>query len=435
MISRKLCLIHLGLTLLAACGGGLDPAPLGLMQQPIVDGTLDSLHPEVGLLKITDGSQVHLCTATLIGTHSVLTAAHCFADPGTPSFELGGQQYGLSEVHEHPDFNSSLVIDGPKGSGQITVVQHDVALLILDREITGIAPALFAPQLPAAGDEITLVGFGNTQGGQKSPAPTKRVGESLIGLVAEHYIFYGKEFAPTMSNTCDGDSGGPGYVEVEGQERLVSVHSMGDDGCASYGYDMLIKPYLSWIIQASSGNVVPDINDLPTIAITYPGQNAVLAPDFYVEAEARDDQSETVSLELFVDDQLQNRLQQNRASFSLVGLPVGDHTIRVDAIDAQGGRQSYSINIKVSNNPEEYTPGQPPGSGRLEGGCALTGHPIQAPPIWLLALGLALIRVRHFSSLKIKSRRHRRDPVQRDQPAVAGPRADGLNSEPSKELD
>ena len=47
--------------------------------------------------------------------------------------------------------------------------------------------------------------------------------------------------------SCSGDSGGPAFLKVNGQELLWGVTSRGDQTCAQVGIYTMISPYMSFI--------------------------------------------------------------------------------------------------------------------------------------------------------------------------------------------
>lgn len=93
------------LSLGAACG----PAPeadLARTSQAIVNGQFDSGHEAVGALLQSQGS---LCTATLVGQRTVLTAAHCVEPGFSHVFMLGDDRWNVDKVVRHPDYDQDVV--------------------------------------------------------------------------------------------------------------------------------------------------------------------------------------------------------------------------------------------------------------------------------------------------------------------------------------
>ena len=47
--------------------------------------------------------------------------------------------------------------------------------------------------------------------------------------------------------TCNGDSGGPAFVDIAGREYLAGVTSWGDDGCVQFGFNTRLDTFDDWV--------------------------------------------------------------------------------------------------------------------------------------------------------------------------------------------
>ena len=249
-------LVSLGLSL-AACTGAPASAALG---QPIINGTVDDGDPNIILVfaQVPGQASGSLCTGEIISPHVVLTAAHCMSPAtvgagaqfvvftGTMLPAMGmppaDQLLKVSESHFDPTF-----FYDPK-TGADT---DDVGVLILAQPTT-IAPLPFnhyALPASAKGGPVRIVGYGITDGndttgataGTRHQAPTQ-----LFNVDAQTITLYDM----THSN-CEGDSGGPALVMLDGKERVAGITQVGYVHCPvnMASTDTRIDAYASFIDQ------------------------------------------------------------------------------------------------------------------------------------------------------------------------------------------
>lgn len=212
-----------------AGNGGASLSPF------LVNGQIDTGHPAVG--KLYAGNSA--CTATLVGSRTVLTAGHC-VDGGSVSFEVGGFKYNAQQIKRHEYY----------GGGN----SNDVALVILSQTVNNVAPMPIATKAPSVGQNIVLVGFGNTYEGSGNYG-TKRMGNNTISQVGNTtFSFNGSTNG--KSNVCNGDSGGPTFGEYgAGNEVVIGVHSTKAGTCGSGGTDMRVDAYKDWIVKNGGSDV------------------------------------------------------------------------------------------------------------------------------------------------------------------------------------
>lgn len=161
------------------------------------------------------------CTAALIQSRLILTAAHCLYDndgvlvaPDRFRFEAGLRDgraqasRGITRILAHPDYNHN-------GSQTDTAqVANDIAILELDQPIRDgrIIPYAIAAK-PRAGDQIGIVSYARDRANAASLQEVCNVINRQDGV---------------LLMTCDitfGASGAPVFTMNDGQVRIVSVVS------------------------------------------------------------------------------------------------------------------------------------------------------------------------------------------------------------------
>lgn len=200
------------------------------------------------------------CTGTLISPTTVLTAAHCLSPQIVGNRQLGFAlgtnltQVSNTQVHVeaqrivHPMFF-------PQNLGQgLSNDTYDVALLILATPVSGVTPAKVAraqdATLIAQGTTVRIVGYGVTTN-QGQDLGTKRSATTVLGTVQPAEMIVG---APGMPQKCNGDSGGPTFLDVVQQcvatPRIIGLTSRAADvaaNCTQPGIDTRVSYHLAWL--------------------------------------------------------------------------------------------------------------------------------------------------------------------------------------------
>ncbi len=216
----------------------LPAAPAGAITNGTVDGTG---HPSVGGLvsptQYSDGTWLY-CSGTLISPTVFLTAAHC-GEQGERVGVTFDPDYVAGDKVYYGTFHADPLYPGPTSDG------HDIAVVVLDRAVKGIQPAL----LPAADSlsnlsatqQFTSVGYGayqvtNSPGGhQYLYNDVRLVATGTLNATNQTWLRISMNASTGNGGTCYGDSGGPNFL---GTTRIVAAITItGDAVCRSTNVD------------------------------------------------------------------------------------------------------------------------------------------------------------------------------------------------------
>jgi hypothetical protein len=232
----------------------------------ITYGSVDSnnTYSNVGayIVKSPTGEIFPICSGTLITSNVFLTASHCtqyFTDTLAPqgytayvSFDKSIPFGNLTSAKTkllpvkytvtNPNYNQSQSDSG------------DIGVLILQSNVKGITPAI----LPTCGllDQLaaqnglknavfTAAGYGlqnRVVGGgvpyfqDRNPIP-RMYAFSGFNALNGGYIRLSQNPATGNGGTCFGDSGGPDFLTVNGQQILAAITITGDSVCQSTNVD------------------------------------------------------------------------------------------------------------------------------------------------------------------------------------------------------
>lgn len=263
MSSRCVALALAGLVpLFAACDPDRASAPRALPSTPgqIVFGTPDvaNTYSNVGafIVQVPNGQIFPICSGTLIAPTAFLTAGHCTAffeslGAGFTAFvsfsnviAWGTQTDAttlaslipVTDVITNPTFNQRQSNSG------------DIGLLILANAPSGLTPAT----LPTLGllDELneqnglrnatfTVAGYGVQDrivgGGQPfftdANPVTRGFAVESFNALNNGYLRLSQNPSLGDAGACFGDSGGPNFLSVDGQQILVAITITGDAVC------------------------------------------------------------------------------------------------------------------------------------------------------------------------------------------------------------
>lgn len=233
----------------------------------------------------TTGQIFPICSGTLITANVFLTASHCTAfytqdlapegfvafvslDQSIPFGALTSNNTDLlsvAHVVSNPNFNQSQSDSG------------DIGVLILERNVRGVTPAT----LPSCGllDQLvaqnglknatfTNVGYGlqnRVVGGgvpffqDLNPIP-RMFSFSSFNSLNGGYLRLSQNISTGSGGTCFGDSGGPNFLTVNGQQLIVSITITGDAVCRSTNVDYRLdtvsaQGFLAFVNAAFGTNI------------------------------------------------------------------------------------------------------------------------------------------------------------------------------------
>lgn len=226
----------------------------------IVNGTASFSYPTVGALF----GKLEICTATLIGCSTVLTAAHCVVEKSGSGYKAANvgdykvyfQHGGLFNLtgtvayqrsFRWPDDHTSLA---------------DIAVLKLTKPVEGIAPFAINDEWEHDADiPGTIVGFGVT-GSRNGDYGLKRFGPVVAAACTpatlKTDLLCWKFDDNRTSDTCDGDSGGPLLLSEGRPHPVISgVTSGGSPTCKApdRAFDASVFANRAWIKSISGGDL------------------------------------------------------------------------------------------------------------------------------------------------------------------------------------
>jgi secreted trypsin-like serine protease len=210
--------------------GGLNPVPAAAVAHgtPAAAGQ----HPYAVRLLMTniprpDGTTyASACSAALISPTWIITAGHCFHDVNRNRVS-GPVPYPTSAT-----LNTANLATSPGETRSVVEVRqtavNDVALARLSAPVTDVRPLALATARPAAGQLLTIAGWGATSSVNPVPSNQLNTGVVKISNVSGSTVLVRGYSPGTDTSACLYDSGAPYMSTPPGAApRLVSVESTG----------------------------------------------------------------------------------------------------------------------------------------------------------------------------------------------------------------
>ena len=280
-------LYFLGLLLLIASAClFIIPRPSKAITYGFVDSNNTYGNTGAFIVKTSSGQIFPICSGTLITPNVFLTAGHCTSffnsslapdgDTAYVSFD-GSIPFGNLTSNQTKLIPVSFVVTNPNYN-QSQSDSGDIGVLILGRQARGITPAT----LPQCGllDQLaaqnglknaifTPVGYGvqnRVVGGgvpffqDMNPIP-RMFAFSAFNSLNGGYLRLSQNPSTGNGGTCFGDSGGPNFLTVNGQQIIAAITITGDSVCRSTNVDYRLdttsaQGFLAYV-NAAFGTDIP----------------------------------------------------------------------------------------------------------------------------------------------------------------------------------
>lgn len=205
------------------------------------------------------------CTGVVVSPHVVLTAAHCVS----PQTVTQGQSWF---IFKGSDSNDATQIGNRRNFGYAKEVRfdpawkleeleggHDIgAVVVLDKlSIEPVRLNRSALTQDTVGSIARLVGYGVRKAGDvDSSGHRDEATLPIAGLNDLELWFTATTRAPAL---CEGDSGGPSFLNVNGSEVLVGIHSHVEHvrTCTGKMFDTRVDLYVESFIDPLIREVDP----------------------------------------------------------------------------------------------------------------------------------------------------------------------------------
>lgn len=191
------------------------------------------------------------CSGTLIGKNIVLTAAHCAPAPGIDVFVVFSNTASAAEIVKPNAAGLALeFVKHPNYDPRFAINNNDLALLFFhttDGVPQGFKPRRLPENKSYPVSSFVVAGAGlNTPYGTAGTLRYAYLSANVLTKLEDGIMWFNQKGGKGI---CDGDSGGPLFIEKNRSLTFVGVtsFSMNAEGkCTGAGF-VNIRPHLSWI--------------------------------------------------------------------------------------------------------------------------------------------------------------------------------------------
>lgn len=238
--------------LMLGCAQSAPPSPVPEEgdSSAVIGGSADADDPSVVAVygQQPGARSGFLCTGSVIAPTVILTAAHCVSPLETgegaeftvitgPNIDKSNaQKLTVSAVHANPLWSPDNLENG-----------HDQGIVVLSQPTSLRSLPINRRKLASSlvGRAVRIVGYGLDDGSRQTGAGTKRQALTSLGTIFSNLILVGN----SRHGTCNGDSGGPAFMNIDGVETIVGTTSYGNADCTDGGFDARVDADLAFIDQ------------------------------------------------------------------------------------------------------------------------------------------------------------------------------------------
>lgn len=178
------------------------------------------------------------CTAALVSSKALATAAHCVPENGAVQFKVGNKTYDAA-CAQHPDYKNNRDVSADFGLCRVTPeFQAPAGFLYEQFDLTAMNSLIGgAVILTGYGCTSDIVGGGGADGkyriginsvAETSDSVSRSRGSAYYSPIERNNLFT----EPGGANLCPGDSGGPAFRQVVGprqggyaNRRIIGINS------------------------------------------------------------------------------------------------------------------------------------------------------------------------------------------------------------------